>query len=208
MGQTLESFQFNKKSTLFAVASLNEIFFYNLDSIEHFKQQLKLSDEESSNIKANHVQKIAWLQDNKSIICLCYEIDYNPNSMAATRVFIYNVETKIERKWRTWTEHVKKGDIVVSERGDWVAVIMRKFLKRNHYSTVIQIGNLLRTDDPIEISSVEIKEVIGNVNWDFKSNKFAIIHEDESTRRGINVKHVVEFYQIVTKGKKLDLVKI
>lgn len=91
LGQTLESFQFNNKSTLFAVASVNEIFFYNLDSIEHFKQQLKLSDEESSNIKANHVQKIAWLQDNKSIICLCYEIDYNPNSMAATRVFIYNV---------------------------------------------------------------------------------------------------------------------
>jgi hypothetical protein len=44
LGQTLESFQFNNKSTLFAVASINEIFFYNLDSVEHLKQQLKLSD--------------------------------------------------------------------------------------------------------------------------------------------------------------------
>jgi uncharacterized protein with WD repeat len=85
---------------------------------------------------------------------------------------------------------------------------MRKFLKKNHYSTVIQIGNLLRTDDPIEISSIEIKDVIGNVSWDFKSNKIGIIHEDESSRRGINVKHTVQFYQILTKGKKLDLVKI
>ncbi len=187
----MESFQFNNKSTLFAVASVNEIFFYNLDSIDQFKSQLRLSDEETNNIKTNHVQKISWLQDNKSIICICYEIDYNPNSMAVTKVFIYNFETKVERKWRTWTEHVKKGDIIVSERGDWVAVVMRKFLKKNHYSTVIQVGNLLRHDDPIEISSIEIKEVIGNVAWDFKSNKFAIIHEDEATRRGINVKHVV-----------------
>jgi hypothetical protein len=109
LGQSLESFQFNKKSTLFAVAAVSEIFFYNLDSIEQFREQLRLSDEESSSIKANFIQKIAWLQDNKSIICQCYEIDYNPNSIAATKVFIYNVETKIERKWRTWTEHVKKG---------------------------------------------------------------------------------------------------
>jgi hypothetical protein len=77
--------------------------------------------------------------------------------MAATKVFIYNVETKIERKWRTWTEHVKKGEIIISERGDWVAVVMRKFLKKNHYSTVVQVGNLLRHDDPIEISSIEVK---------------------------------------------------
>jgi hypothetical protein len=45
LGQTLESFQFNSKSTLFAVASQHEIFIYNLDSIEQFKNQLRLSDE-------------------------------------------------------------------------------------------------------------------------------------------------------------------
>lgn len=98
--------------------------------------------------------------------------------MAATRVFIYDVENKVERKWRTWTEHAKKGEIVVSEKGDWVAVIMRKFLKRNHFSTVIQIGNLLKNDDPIEINSLEIKDNVGNVSWDFNSNRLAIIHED------------------------------
>ncbi len=95
LGQTLESFQFNSNSTLFAVASQHEIFFCNMDSIEQFKNQLRLSDEETYNIKTNHVQKIAWLTDNRSVICVCYEIDYNPNSMAATKVFIYNVETKI-----------------------------------------------------------------------------------------------------------------
>ena len=50
----------------------------------------------------------------------------------------------MERKWRAWGEHVKKGEIVVSERGDWVAVIMKRFIKKNHFSTVIQIGNLLK----------------------------------------------------------------
>ncbi len=44
LGQTLESFQFNNKSTLFAVASVNEVFFYNLDSIEQLKDQLRQSD--------------------------------------------------------------------------------------------------------------------------------------------------------------------
>lgn len=55
---------------------------------------------------------------------------------------------------------------------------MKKFLKRNHFSTVIQIGNLLKNDDPIEINSLEIKDNVGNVSWDFNGNRLAIIHED------------------------------
>lgn len=53
---------------------------------------------------------------------------------------------------------------------------MKKFLKKGHFSTVIQIANLLKHDDPIEISSIEIKDVVGNVAWDFHGNRLAIIH--------------------------------
>ena len=78
-----------------AVALTNEVFIYNITSLEEFIRQIKISEEESNVIKANHVQKIAWLLDNKSLVCVCYEIDYNPNSLAATKVFIYDVENKV-----------------------------------------------------------------------------------------------------------------
>ncbi len=33
---------------------------------------------------------------------------------------------------------------MVSEKGDWVAISMKKFIKKNHFATVIQIGNLIK----------------------------------------------------------------
>ena len=57
---------------------------------------------------------------------------------------MYNVQTKEERRWRAWSEHAKNGEIFVSERGDWVAISLKKFLKKNHFATVIQIANLVR----------------------------------------------------------------
>ena len=45
---------------------------------------------------------------------MCYELDYHPTSKPSTRIFIYNVETKQERKWRAWSEHAKNGEIIVS----------------------------------------------------------------------------------------------
>jgi hypothetical protein len=34
----------------------------------------------------------------------------------------------------------------VSERGEWVAIALRKFVKKGHFATVIQIGNLLKKE--------------------------------------------------------------
>lgn len=42
----------------------------------------------------------------------------------------------------------------MSERGDWVAITLRKFVRKNHFATAIQIGNLLRREEPLEISSL------------------------------------------------------
>ena len=53
-------------------------------------------------VKAVFVQKVAWLKSQNDIIIMCYEPDYNPMSAAATRIFLYNCDTKIERKWRAW----------------------------------------------------------------------------------------------------------
>ena len=84
------------------------------------------------------------MKDSISLMVMCYEFDYHPTSKPSTRIFIYNVETKQERKWRAWSEHAKHGEIIVSEKGDWVAITLKKFLKKNHFATVIQIGNLLK----------------------------------------------------------------
>ena len=48
------------------------------------------------------MQKTVWLKSRDEIIVMCYEPDYNPMSAAATRVFIYNVEKREEKKWRAW----------------------------------------------------------------------------------------------------------
>jgi hypothetical protein len=40
---------------------------------------------------------------------MCYELDYSPSTIPATRIFLYNVELKVEKKWRAWGEHAKNG---------------------------------------------------------------------------------------------------
>lgn len=45
---------------------------------------------------------------------MCYEIDYNPVNVSATKIFLYNIETKQEKKWRAWSEHARNGEIFVS----------------------------------------------------------------------------------------------
>ena len=100
-------------------------------------------------IKAVFVQKVAWLKSKGDLIVMCYEPDYNPMSAAATRIFLYNCDTKVERKWRAWGEHAKSGEIFVSEKGEWVATALRKFVRKGHFATTVQIGNLLKKEDPI-----------------------------------------------------------
>jgi hypothetical protein len=35
---------------------------------------------------------------------------------------------------------------------------LKKFLKKNHFATVIQIGNLLKKEEPLEVNSLDIRE--------------------------------------------------
>jgi hypothetical protein len=35
----------------------------------------------------------------------------------------------------------------VSEKGEWVAISLRKFIKKGHFATVIQIANLTKGGD-------------------------------------------------------------
>lgn len=96
----------------------------------------------------------------------------------------------------------------MSERGDWVAISLRKFIKKNHYATVIQIGNLLRKEEPLEITSLEVKDEVDSISWDWHNNRFAVVSEDEATKKGINVRFVVSFYEIAFKNKSIEIGKI
>jgi hypothetical protein len=40
------------------------------------------------------------------------------------------------------------------------------------------------------------------VSWDWQNNRFAVINEDES-KKGINVRYAVSFYEISTRNKSL-----
>jgi WD40 repeat protein len=100
--QSLDSFQFSENSQSLAIIQQHEVAIFGIASLEDFKRQLRLAEEEQNILKAAHVQKVAWLRGGW-IIVMCYELDYNPVSVAATRIFLYNVETKQERKWRAWS---------------------------------------------------------------------------------------------------------
>jgi hypothetical protein len=187
-----------------------EVVFLPLGSMEELRRWLRAAEEEQHILKVAHVQKLAWLRGNfwrNWVIVVCYEVDYNPNNVAATRVFLYNTETRTERKWRAWSEHARSGEVFVSERGDWVAVSMRKFIKKNHFATAIQIGNLLKREE-LEITSLEVREEVGNIAWDWHNNRFAVIHEDEATKKGINVRYAVSFYEITTRNKSIEYAKL
>jgi hypothetical protein len=60
----------------------------------------------------------------------------------------------------------------------------------------------------LEITSLEIKEEVGNVSWDWQNNRFAVINEDESTKKGINVRYAVSFYEMITRNKSIEIGKI
>lgn len=46
---------------------------------------------------------------------------------------------------------------------------------------------------------------MGNIYFDDRNNRFAVIKEDETTKRGINVRYVVTFYELSIKGKSLEI---
>ena len=92
-----------------AVLTLNDVTFFTLASVEDLLRQAKGSEEEQHIIKAAHVQKAAWLKSKNWIIVMCYELDYSPATIPATRIFLYNSEQKVEKKWRAWGEHAKNG---------------------------------------------------------------------------------------------------
>eukprot|EP00919_Chromeraceae_sp_WS-2016_P003425 GHVR01008326.1.p1 GENE.GHVR01008326.1~~GHVR01008326.1.p1 ORF type:complete len:141 (-),score=5.54 GHVR01008326.1:294-716(-) len=103
--QELDSFQFSGDSKKLAIAMNHEVIYLNISTIEEFKNQLKADMDELAELnclKCPHIQKITWLKDNQSIICVCYETNYNPTNVPKTRIFIFNTVTKQERKWRAW----------------------------------------------------------------------------------------------------------
>ena len=93
--QSLESFQFSEDGNYLAILLQNEVTFFNLGSVEELQKQVKGSEEDQHVIKAVHVQKAAWLRSKGQIIIMCYELDYSPVTMPATRIFLYNVEQKV-----------------------------------------------------------------------------------------------------------------
>ena len=83
-----------------------------------------------------------------------------------------------------------------------MAISLQKFLKKGHFSTAIQIANLMKTGQALEISSVELREDVGNISIDSIHNRMAVIHKDESVKR-INVQYIVSFYELAIKQKTL-----
>lgn len=47
-----------------------------------------------------------------------------------------------------------------------------------------------------------------SINWDWHNNRFAVVSEDESTKKGINVRFIVSFYEIAQKNKSIEIIKI
>jgi hypothetical protein len=60
----------------------------------------------------------------------------------------------------------------------------------------------------LEISSLEIKDEVDSINWDWHNNRLAVVSEDENTKKGINVRFVVGFYELTIKNKSLEIIKI
>jgi len=65
----------------------------------------------------------------------------------------------------------------------------------------------VRKEEPIEISSIELKEDVGNISIDSNNNRMAVIHKDE-TFKSINVRYIVSFYELSMKQKSLEIIKI
>ena len=65
----------------------------------------------------------------------------------------------------------------------------------------------MRKEEPIEISSIELKEDVGNISIDSNNNRMAVIHKDE-TFKSINVRYIVSFYELSMKQKSLEIIKI
>lgn len=52
-----------------------------------------------------------------------------------------------------------------------------------------------------------MKEEVDSISWDWHNNRFAVVSEDEATKKGINVRFVVSFYEIAFRNKSLEIGK-
>ena len=146
------------------------------------------------------------MPDNKNVLCVCYESSPVPNSHPTSKIFYYNTETKEEKKWKAIGQHIKKAEISLSQNHDWISVSYKKMQKKNQNSTTIQIVDLTKRD--IETEIVAFKENVGNISWDKKFARFAVTCEDPTTIKSVHIKYNVLFYQIQTKDKIQQVVKI
>lgn len=47
-----------------------------------------------------------------------------------------------------------------------------------------------------------------SVSWDWHNNRFAVVSEDEATKKGINVRFVVSFYEIMQRNKSIEILRV
>jgi hypothetical protein len=48
---------------------------------------------------------------------------------------------------------------------------------------------------------------VDSISWDWHNNRFAVVSEDEATKKGINVRFVVSFYEILFRQKSIEIAK-
>lgn len=70
-GQSLECFQFSEDARSLAVVLQHEVIILGVSSVEEFKRQVRLAEEEQHLIKALHVQKVSWIRGGWLMV-MCY----------------------------------------------------------------------------------------------------------------------------------------
>ena len=116
--------------------------------MNQLKQDLLLSEEELVDkkklVSIPNLQKIAWVPNSSTILCVCYELDPAHNSHPTSKIFFYNSETHEEKKWKAIGQHIKKAEIMIAKNSEWVSVSYKRFQKKNQSTTTIQIVDLTK----------------------------------------------------------------
>lgn len=146
--QEISSFQWSADEKKMAFVGASGLYIYKSETSTELKVDQNLSEEELEKqhklIPIPNLQKIQWLPDKKTVLCVCYEVNPLPNSHPASKIFFYNTETQEDKKWKAIGQHIKKAEITLSLNNDWVAVSYRKIMSKKNEQTTIQIVDLTK----------------------------------------------------------------
>lgn len=154
-----------------------------------------------SAIGITNLQKIAWSPVKNVLVAAAYvpKGKHTDTPVGPGRLFVINVPSREETKWRTITWEFRDCQINWDTFGKRIIVVFQKKKSKKTYSHVVQIAEVSKS---LEITEQEFHDV-KSINVDESARRLAVVYFDPATKdtQAGTVKYDVELFRVEEDSK-------